>query len=169
MNTIEYIRKEIAAMHHSVDGSLQNMTDEMFNWPTPGTANTISATLLHLVGSEDFFINMVILGKEKAWKTGDWSHKVGIAETPGMGGDWSEFKHSHVALQPVVDYKNAIWACTDAYLATLTDAELERKVSFAGGECPVVDILLLAVSHSLGHNGEIAALKGVQGSKGLAI
>jgi uncharacterized damage-inducible protein DinB len=169
MNTIEYIRKEIAAMHHSVDGSLQNMTDEMFNWPTPGTANTISATLLHLVGSEDFFINYVILGKGKVWKTGNWAGKVGVAETPGIGGDWSEYKRSHVALQPVVDYKNAIWASTDAYLATLTEAELDRKVQFAGGERSVADMLQLAVSHALGHNGEIAAIKGVQGSKGLAI
>ena len=57
----------------------------------------------------------------------------------------------------------------DAYLATLTAAELDRKVAFAGGERTVAEMLLLAASQSLSHAGEIAALKGVQGAKGLSI
>jgi len=47
--------------------------------------------------------------------------------------------------------------------------ELDRKVKVAGGERTVADMLLLATSQSLSHNGEIAALKGVQGVKGLPI
>jgi len=42
-------------------------------------------------------------------------------------------------------------------------------VAFAGGERTVAEMLLLAASQSLSHAGEIAALKGVQGAKGLSI
>ena len=169
MNTVDYISREFAAMHHSVESNLQNMTEDLFNWPTPGTANTISATLLHFLDGEDFFINVVILGKGKVWESGNWAQKTGLQKAPGIGEDWSEYKHKHVALQPVLGYKEAVWAATNAYLASLTEADLDRKVNFAGHEVKVADMLQLAVSHALGHNGEIAALKGVQGAKGLAI
>jgi uncharacterized damage-inducible protein DinB len=69
----------------------------------------------------------------------------------------------------LLEYQSAVRAATDAYLSTLTPEELERNVEFAGGERTVADMLLLACSHSLGHNGEIAALKGIQGAKGLPV
>lgn len=62
-----------------------------------------------------------------------------------------------------------MWAATDAFLATLTAEALDRKVKFAGGERTVADMLILSASQSLGHIGEIAALKGVQGVKGMSI
>jgi len=62
-----------------------------------------------------------------------------------------------------------VWQATDAYLAALTQPELERKVKFAGGERTVADMLILCVAQAQGHMGEIAALKGIQGVKGLAI
>jgi hypothetical protein len=42
-------------------------------------------------------------------------------------------------------------------------------VKFAGGERSVGAVLLLSASQSLSHNGEIAALKGIQGAKGLPV
>lgn len=168
MNTVDYIRREFAAMHESIDSNLENVTEDLFNWPAPGTANTISATLLHFLDGEDFFINVVVQGKAKIWESGSWARKTGEPKAPSIGEDWSEYKHKHVALQPVLEYKAAIWAATDAYLAALTDADLDKKVSFAGQEASTAEMLQMAISHALGHNGEIAALKGVQGAKGLA-
>jgi len=56
-----------------------------------------------------------------------------------------------------------VWAATDTYLAGLTLAEMDRMVKFAGGERSVADMLILSASHTLGHAGEISALKGLQG------
>jgi hypothetical protein len=75
----------------------------------------------------------------------------------------------HVAIQPQLEYQAAVWAATDAFLATLTPEDLDRKVKFAGGERTVADIVLLSASQALSHMGEIAALKGAQGSKGLPV
>ncbi len=145
------------------------MTDELFNYAPPGTANTISATFVHLMNVEDHFIHRIIQGKPCIWEIENWSEKTGILKPPSIGEDWSEFKYKKTAIQPLLDYKDAVWAATDTYLATLTPEELDRTVDFAGGTRTVADMLLLSASQSLSHTGEIAALKGIQGVKGLPI
>jgi hypothetical protein len=169
MNVIEYVRRVMAGVRRTVEGTMKDMTSELFNWAPPGTANTISATFIHLLNSEDHFIQVVILGKPTVWESGNWIEKTGIQKPPKFGEDWSEFKRRKTALQPLMDYKAAVWAATDAYLATLTPEELDRKVKFAGGERTVADMLILCASQSHGHMGEIAALKGIQGARGLPI
>ena len=169
MNVIEYIQLEMAGVRRSVDRVMNDMTPELFNWAPPGTANTISATFVHFMKAEDDFIQKIIQGKPSIWETGTWSQKTGIQTPPGIGEDWSKFKHRQIAIQPLLDYKVAVWAATDAYLASLTPEDLDRMVKFAGGERSVGAMLFLSASQSLSHNGEIAALKGIQGAKGLPI
>ena len=64
-------------------------------------------------------------------------------------------------------YEQAVLATTETYLAALIPTDLDRTVAFIGGERPVADVLANLVVHSMGHAGEIAALKGMQGVKGL--
>ena len=169
MDVIEYIRRQMAGMRRSINGNMQNMSGELFNYPSPGTANTISATYVHLIYSEDHFVQEILQDKTTVWDSGQWSEKVGIPKPPDIGEDWSAFKRQQLPVQPQLDYAAAVWAATDAYLDTLSAEDLDRYVQFAGGERTVADMLLLATSQALGHNGEIAALKGVQGAKGLPI
>ena len=167
MNVIEYIRGEMTSVRRTVDRIMKDMTAEVFNWAPPGTANTISATFIHLMNVEDNFIQKIIQGKPSVWESSAWSEKTGVQKTPSIGEDWSEFKHRKISIQPLLDYKDAVWAATDAYLATLTAEELDRKVKFAGGDRTVGEMLRLSVSQSHSHAGEIAALKGLQGIQGL--
>ena len=169
MNAIEYIKREAASVRRSTDRVMNDVTDELFNWAPPGTANTISATFVHFVNAEDSFIQKVLQGKPTVWETGGWAEKTGIVKPPSKGEDWSEFKHRKVNIQPLQDYKLAVWAATDAYLTTLTEAELDRMVQFAGGERTVGEMLMLSASQAHSHLGEIAALKGIQGAKGLPV
>ena len=140
MNTIEYIQRDMARVRRIIDGTMKDMTDELFNYAPPGTANTISATFVHLMNTEDDFIQTIIQGKPSIWETQNWSEKTGISKPPGIGEDWSDFKHKQVAIQPLLDYKDAVWAATDAYLDAITPKELDREVEFAGGTRTVADI-----------------------------
>ncbi len=56
---------------------------------------------------------------------------------------------------------------TDAYLGGVTANELDRSVTVNDTEMPVAVLLTMMVCHSAGHAGDIAAVKGVQGLKGL--
>ena len=105
------------------------------------------------------------VGKEW-WVSDNWG--LGIALPPGGGGgSWEEANASNFSLEAVRDYITAVRASVDAYIANLTDEELSRMVQSIGGEQPIAAVLALIVVHAAGHYGEVAALKGTQGAKGL--
>jgi uncharacterized damage-inducible protein DinB len=167
MDTLEFFRRLFAAAHRQLDASMKDTTAEQFNWVPCETANPISATFIHCLNSEDFFVQVILQGKRLLWEEGGYMEKTGVKKTPGYGGGWEEFRHMQVEIGPLLDYQKTVWAGTDVYLQTLTPEDLERKVKFAGGERSVADMLILSAGHTFSHAGEISALKGVQGVKGL--
>jgi hypothetical protein len=54
-------------------------------------------------------------------------------------------------------------------MTSLTAEKLDRKVKLGPRELTVAELLIMAANQSLSHTGEIAALKGIQGAKGLPI
>ena len=70
-------------------------------------------------------------------------------------------------MAPALEYQQAVRAATDAYLETLIAEELDREVRFFGSMQPVANVLTTLVAHTMGHAGDIAAIKGLQGVKGL--
>jgi hypothetical protein len=167
MDTIEFICDLMASVRRSIDASMKDTTVGQLNWTPPGTSSPISAVFVHLLNSEDFFIQAVIQGKPKLWEAGGWGEKTGVKNTPDFGGNWDEYRHMTLALQPVLAYQRVVYEATDSYLDKLTSEELERKVKFAGGEHSVAAMILHTTCHTLTHAGEIAVLKGIQGVKGL--
>jgi uncharacterized damage-inducible protein DinB len=167
MNSIEYIQREIGTVRVYIDAVLQGTTDGQLNWNPPGTTNSIKATLLHLIASEDSYVQHILQGKTRLWEAENWGAKIGLATVPGRSAGWEEIKGVHLTLAPIMDYLRAVRAETDAYLAALTPEELDRPVEFMGRQQLASDPLIMLVVHSVGHAGEIAALKGMQGVKGL--
>ena len=167
MDTIEFIRILIENAHHQADDAIKDTTTSEFNWAPPGTANPISAIMVHYLTSEDFFVQTVLRDVPKLWEEGGWGQKAGVINIPDYGGNWDEFKHKTLAMKPVFSYQKVVRAATDSYLKTLTPVELERKVKFAGVKHPTTTVLSLLARHIIFHSGEIATLKGLQGSKGL--
>ena len=167
MDAKEYIKGQMAAVRQLIDAAMQETTDEQFNWAPPGTANPIGATLVHTIAGEDFFVQNILQGKPRIWETGGWSEKIGLTTPPGRGRGWDEIKGKTLVIAPVLAYQQAVRAATDACLANLTAEDLDRKVTFVGTERPVADVIALVIAHTAHHTGEISALKGVQGGKGL--
>ena len=167
MTAIEYIQRQIAQVRFFATDVVQDLTDEQLNFPAPGTTNTIGAIYLHMTTSEDSFINSVIQGKPRIWDSDDWANKINIS-TPPARGDWSGVKDKSLAVASVVAYKTVVYAATAAFLAALTDDDLARQLSFRGNVETVADILTRFVTHTSFHTGEIAAIKGVHGLKGLS-
>jgi uncharacterized damage-inducible protein DinB len=167
MEVKEYIQRQIANARRICDAAMDGTTDEQFNWTPPGTVNPIRASFMHLVGSEDLFIQVFFQGKPRVFETEKWGDKVGLAQLPGRSGNWDEAKHKTLPLGPAQAYQSAVRAATDAYLSRLTPQELDRMVDFSGTPRSVADVLATLVVHVTFHAGEIAAVKGVQGGKGL--
>ena len=167
MDVKTYILQEMVNMRSYVDIEIKDVTEEQFNLVPPGTISPISAILLHTLSSEDFFIQVVLQGKARIWDEQGWLGKVGILAPGGPGSNWEIFKTSKVAIDPVLAYGQAVHNATDAHLAGLTAEDLDRPVSFAGKMISTAEVLMKVIVHTASHAGEIAALKGLQGSKGL--
>jgi hypothetical protein len=167
MDAKTYIQQQTASMRSLVSDVTKDTTEDQFNWLPPGTLNPISAVLIHIVGGEDFFVQNILQGKPRVWETQAWGSQIGIQIPPSPGHDWDACRCTRLALAPVLGYAQAVQAATEAYLAGLTAEELDRPVNFVGRMVPVAQMLALLVAHAAGHAGEIAALKGMQGAKGL--
>jgi uncharacterized damage-inducible protein DinB len=162
-----YIQQQMDRVRRDTRAVLQGITDEQLNWPPPGTVSPISTILIHMLAAEDYFIQTLIRGQAPYWAVQEWGGKIGVPAPPAQGGNWDEFKTVKISLAPVLAYAEAIRVATDAYLAQLTAEELERRVVFHGDELPVAQVLMILVSHSACHTGEMAAIKGMQGIQGL--
>lgn len=167
MDVKEYIRLQIAGVRRVTDGVLGDITSGLLNWMPPGTANPIRAIFAHFLGSEDRFIQEVIQGKPTIFESQGWAEKLGVSVLPRRGANWEQCRDREISLDALKAYQEAVRSATSAYLETITEEELDRKVIFHGEERLVGDMLALLVTHTTQHVGEIAALKGVQGAQGL--
>ena len=169
MDAMTYIRDQVDTAHYELDTALKNLTPDQFNWSPPGTISPISAVLVHTLAGEDLFIQRIIQRKPYIWITGDWAKRIGVPSAPGNldPGGWEAYRTIRVPIEPVLAYKQEIFAATDAFLANLTAEGLDRQVDFFGRTRLAGEILMITVTHLCCHAGEIAALKGMQGARGL--
>jgi uncharacterized damage-inducible protein DinB len=168
MDAQEYLIRQFRWLRRQTDAVMFDLTDELYNWTPPGTANPIGAIFVHMLGTEDEYVQRGILSKARFWESGDWETRLGTT-TPLRGENWDEAKTKALALDVALEYQTVVRGATDAYLAALTAEELDRRVEFLGRERRIADVLAMLVVHNLAHVGEIAALKGVQGVQGSPI
>lgn len=167
MNVSSVISAQFAQTHQILGGIMADVDDATAHRQLPGsTVGTIASIYAHLVLDEDFIVSGMVQGKAPLHATGGWAAKSGV-ESPGspiQNPEWA----AKVRLTPAFnDYAQAVYAATDAYLAAASDGELARVVETPLGKQPVTSALGLAIYHHAQHSGEIAALKGVFGQKGL--
>ena len=111
----------------------------------------------------------VLQSKPRLWENEGWGEKLGLSGPPGRVHGWDEIKSSHLALEPVLGYATLVFRQVEEYLPGLTPAKLDQLVTIYGSERPLAEVLIMQFSHALIHTGEIAALKGMQGVKGLPV
>jgi len=168
MNVQETVRLQLGFWHGALGGIMGDCGDAL-NKAVPGaTINSIASVYAHIVWSEDTIINGMMQGKPTIFSSGGWEEKTGTklpGDQPSLG-DWA--KTFNMDYPKFKEYADAVFANTDAFLSSVTDAQLAEKAQTPIGE-QTKEWFLAAVlaTHLPQHTGEIAALKGVQGLKGL--
>lgn len=170
MNVQSAVRQQLAFWHGTLDNMLADCNQEALHKKLPGsTADSIAAIYAHIVFAEDVIPNVILRGQQPLYQTDGWEAKTGLpfpGLPPSLAGDWA--KNIKMDLPKFQEYGKAVAASLDEYLANLPDSELERKVKGPFGEGRVDWVIATILgTHLPGHAGEIAALKGVQGMKGL--
>ncbi|MCC6628853.1 MAG: DinB family protein [Chloroflexi bacterium] len=166
MEAQEYIQHQWAAVRRTADAVLTDIDDAQLNYQPPGTASSAGVALVHLLTGEDYFVNVLMRGQTRLWESEGWATRTGIT-LPASGGSWEEFKRCHFALDAVRLYAEAVRSSIDSYLATLTDDDLRRLVVFRDAPISIAALIGRMFIHTASHSGEIAAVRGFQGARGL--
>ena len=151
---------------HSMLQTAMNGAGAEILWRRPeGNANPIGAIYAHSVGVEDDYIQRILQDKETVWASGAWASKLKRGSPPNQ---W-EADATPYDLDAFLGYRRAVYTASELYIAGLSAADFDRLVQFPGRDwsMSIAQLLAVVVSHGTGHAGEIAALKGVFGGRGL--
>lgn len=169
---VALLHEQLKDAHECVEATMNGVTDEIASDMPPGKANPIAGTYAHLLFSEDFFIHGLLQQKPPLFET-EWKGKTGISENQPTEWEvaypkWLREVTVHVA--EAREYAKAIYNASEAYVASLTEGDLEREVDMSQwgmGKRTVANILSgMVIGHARDINGEISVLKGIQGLKG---
>ena len=170
MKVQEAIRTQLDFWHGTVEQMMSECPGDIIHKEVPGsTANSIAVIYAHAVITEDVITHAFLQGKPPLYQEGGWESRLGIAfpgVPPVLTPEWAaSVKMDVPAFQ---EYAKVVYATADAYMAAVSDAELDRKTEGPFGETTIGWMVsALLATHAVGHAGEIAALKGVHGQKGL--
>jgi DinB superfamily len=168
------LRRSLTSMHSLLDKAVEDMTAENLNFrPSEGGVSGFFS-LWHYVRTEDNIVNFVVQRKPTVWLDGGYDVAFGLPKN-SQGTGMTEAEANAVQLHDVArwhTYQRAVWAATDAYLASMSPDEFEaRRVTIKPlGEMTLWDGLYgICLSHGYRHVGEIEYVRGVQGLGGLTI
>lgn len=171
MEAIDLVRQQYKLAHDLLETTMKDVTEELAHWAPPGVANPLGATYMHVVVGEDALLSTVAR-QDKPLFMSTFAGKMGVDKPPpgpGQGLDeWA--RQVKVDLAQARDYAKAVYASTDAYLASLSSADLDAPIDmarFGMGQQPRSTLVAgIVLQHINNHLGEISCLKGLQGAKG---
>lgn len=167
MNAIDILRTAFGGAHHWYQGTVADLTAEQANAVPSGRAHPIGSQMAHILHAEDGMVGM-LSGQPTLWEAEGWGAKLGL---PMLFSQTTEAARDF-RCEPgqLADYGQAVFARTDAYLASLTEADLDKPIdltSWGLGHMSAGQILTtMLLGNTYAHTGEISALKGTQGLQG---
>ena len=168
MELKDILKSQVAFVQEQAEGTIGDCSKEALSKTISGaTIGSCAVVYAHMIFSEDGIVSGMLQGKAPIYHAQGWASKASVAmpENPRMDLEWG--KTINMNLPAFQAYAKAVYAATDEYLSNLSEADLSRKLQTPFGESTVGFMLNVLVSHPATHTGEIAALKGVQGLKGL--
>ena len=167
MDARDLLRNQFASVHQFLDGTMSDCSQETADYQGEGwNVGPISAIYAHIAITQDGIVHRLVQGRAPLLETEGWGERLGVdGAGPRDSGAWAGKRFD---LATVRDFAAAVQAATDAFLAEVSDEVLERVMQTPMGEQRAIDVLAnVGPSHVASHWGEIAALRGVQGEKGL--
>ena len=162
MNAKDYARSQVEGALDFLATCAKDMDEAQYNHKPAGNCNAAAKLHAHALSGADFFVTVVLAGQPSKWPE--------FASQTGLPENAMEIWGSDVTVKPSVmqAYAEAIKGPILEYIDTLSDEDLDREIDtrFAGKQT-IAWVLQLVGSHTVGHAGEISAVKGTQGLKGL--
>lgn len=175
MNTVAILRERVQTAHQMLEATMADVQPEHLHWLPPGRANPLGASYAHALLEEDILVHGLLMHQPPLIAT-TWEGRAGLSEPmPDFAPEqWATYpqwtRRVRVDLDALRQYAQAVHAATDAYLATLDDADLSRTIDLSAiGMGQVSQAWYIGTgiaAHCDMMCGEISCLKGLQGAKG---
>ena len=158
----DYVKLQTEQAFGLLKMAADGMDDAQYNLDGPGTCNAAAKSHVHALTSYDFFVINKAKGADMMWPA--FAAKHGLPPNPME--IWGH--NANISGAAMKEYAEQIQKATLDYIATLKDDDLDRQVDtqFFGTQS-LAFLLQLASMHATGHAGDVAAVKGSQGLKGL--
>lgn len=172
MNATALLRTGFNFAHQVLESVMRDVDPATLHQRVPGSTllNSPAAIYAHALFDEDRLVQFTMQGKPTLYAAGGWADAAGVPQpdTALQTLEWGETVRirDYAAFR---SYARAVYAATDEYLAALSDDDLDRNVD-AGqlGQMPFGEYLLrFGLWHLTSHQGEISAVIGALGQKGL--
>ncbi|MEP7215369.1 MAG: DinB family protein [Anaerolineaceae bacterium] len=168
MDARSLLKEQITGAHRILNSALGGLPQEMVTVQPPGTANSIGATLAHVVLDEDWLISQTI-GEPLLYASQGFEQKIGLAAPTGpfVTEEWA--RGVKLELAPFMEYAQAVFARTESAVANFSAEAMDRNVDLGTGSSitGLLTVGVIALNHVSFHAGEIAALKGTMNLKGI--
>ena len=162
MQAKDYARSQVEGAMDFLATCAKDMDEAQYNHKPDGNCNPAAKLHAHALSGADFFVNVLLAGQPSKWPE--------VASKAGLPENAMEIWGSDATISPAVmeGYAEAIKGPMLEYIDTLSDEDLDREIDtrFMGKQT-IAWVLQLVGSHTFGHAGEISAVKGTQGLKGL--
>lgn len=168
MDIGQLLRSQYEQGHRMLKGVLADVPDDLWNTAEgQGTVGSIGSIYAHVAFAEDTLVS-AFRGEPTLYESGEWADRLGVSMPgPFQTAEWS----AGVRLVPAVfdEYASAVFAATEQLTGSLTGTDLDRMIEGLMGRPAPASVLIgnVGVIHITEHAGEIAALKGIRGLKGL--
>ena len=173
MGTLDFLRTSTKKMHNDFRDAIKDLKEEQLHFRPLGKGNHIAFALWHLVRTEDSVINFFLQKKPPVWNTEGWDKKFGM-DPRAQGTGMTAEQAAAVRIQSLPDfskYMENVFKASEAYLATLKEADLDRveEFQFLGKMSFGQVIGGVVLNHGSQHLAEVWYVKGLQGLKGSPI
>ena len=147
MSKIETIKEFAEVGFWRLDNALKDLTEEQLDWVSCSQANTIRNILTHLISEWYGFIPTIVAGDRNAKVKGVPEGYVGNKEL--------SLKKILADLQEGKEHLRS-------ELSKVKDEDLAKEMDFFMGKKPRSFYLMLGVTEIIHHEGQIAAIRGVE-------
>jgi hypothetical protein len=170
---VALLRRIVDDARSVLDGTMADVTQAQVEFAPPGLANPLGATYAHVVWSEDMVVQGMCRQAQPLFAS-TWAGRTGLSEPMPGPSEWANYaswtRRVNVNLDQLRQYARAVAAETDAWLASLSEADLDRPMDLSAvglGQHTLGSAIGLLIANHLGtETGEIAVLKGIQGARG---
>jgi hypothetical protein len=164
VNTAELLTDGFGRVHGVVHEVLDGLTADQLSWRATPDANSIAWLVWHLTRVQDDHVSEVA-GAEQTWTADGWVERFALpfdADATGYGQDSDDVAAVVAGADLLAGYFDAVYARTVAYLAKITDEQLDRVVDRRWDPPVTLGVRLVSVlDDDIQHAGQAAFVRGI--------